>query len=600
MPFVPDNQAVVPAPPWGAVIQDALYKGAAGLPDMVLNAPNRIANLTKALFGSVANASGRSDLAPETTQDPDIVRGALEQLGLIRNVKPKGFAQKAASTVIEGATGGALTGGASLPGVIAGGTMGALSAGAGDAVAHVTKSPEAGIVASLFAPTAAGKVANYRPNVSQEVRTLDQAGVSLTPGQIAGSTGTPVGRGIQRAEDALSSIPFTGDFIRNAQRRGHESFNTAANNRALEPVGEKLPPGVKPGRESVAYTQDRLGQMYDDLLVNMKGSLDGPNGPPPPNALPPPGGAAPAASTLRQEVENLRQMMNSGNIPPEQKRQFSDILDNEIIARFSPSGGLAPGTSLKEIESQLGTLSSTFGRSDNYDVRRLSGAVKEAQSALRRMVERENPGQASELQNINEGYANFKRVQDASGKPYSPDGIFTPSTLNSSVRSGDRSKDKSKFTRGEAVLQDMSDAGKSVMTKTVPDSGTPLRSIFTRGEIIAPIVASPVAPVYSKVGQAAIQKTLLAPKSEAIENASNRAVIPAAEQADEREDRKAAKPAKAEARGRFVPDAPPPADKPKSVPNAPRDRNERVVGAIYKTPKGDMEWSENGWLTLKR
>lgn len=39
--------------------------------------------------------------------------------------------------------------------------------------------------------------------------------------------------------------------------------------------------------------------------------------------------------------------------------------------------------------------------------------------------------------------------------------------------------------------------------------------------------------------------------------------------------------------------------KSKSVPKAPRDPKERVLGAVYETPKGNMEWSENGWLTIK-
>lgn len=599
MPFVPDTQAATPAPPWGAVVQDALYKGAAGVPDMVLNAPNRIANLTKALFGTAATAGGRPDLAPETTPDPDLIRGALESLGLIRNVQPKGFAQRAASTVLEGATGGALTGGASLPGVVAGGTMGALSAGAGEAVADVTKSPTAGIVAGLFAPKAASAVVGGR-TVSPHVRTLADEGVLMTPGQIVGGP-------LQRAEDALTSVPITGDFIRNAQRRGHETFNTAATNRALEPVGEKVPPGTKPGRESVAFAQDRLGQLYDDLLGNMKGSLDGPNGPPPPNALPPPGGAAaPAAVTLRQEVENLRQMMNAGNIPADLKRQFSDILDREIIGRFSPNGGLAPGVTLKEIESQLGNLSSTFARSDNYDVRRLAGGVEESKAALRRMLERENPQHAGDLQNVNEGYANFKRVQDAAGRVSSTDGIFTPHALQAAVRAGDRSKDKSKFTRGDALMQDLSEAGKSVMTKTVPDSGTPLRHLATHpGDLADPRtwLTLVTAPAYSEIGQKVSQKILTSPERPAIKQAANTAVVPLAEQVDERADRAAApKPAaKTEApRGRFVPDAIAEEKKPKSVPDAPRNSNERVVGAIYRTPKGDKEWSENGWLTPKR
>lgn len=595
MPFVPDNQpsAQPAAPPWGSVIQDALYKGAAGLPDMVLNAPNRLTNIAKAIFGTAAGASGHPEAMPETAPDPDIVRGALEHLGLIKNVKPQGFAQHATSTLLEGATAGALTGGSSLPGTAAGAGMGALSAGASEAVGNITKSPIAGLAAGLLMPAAAGKAVGGRANVPENVKLLDKEGVLMTPGQILG--GIP-----QRVEDAMTSMPVTGDFIKNAQRRGHETFNMAATNRALEPVGETVQPGTAAGRPAVSYTQDRLGQLYDDLLAKTKGSLDGPA--PPTNALPPPGGTAPAstAPSLRHEIENIRQMAQNGNLAPEQKRQISDIIDNEVISRFSPNGGLAPGETLKEIESQLGNLHSTFARSDNYDVRRMAGAVKETQAALRRMIERENPQNAGELGKINEGYANFKRVQDAAGRAYSTDGLFTPSTLQSAVRSGDKSKDKSKFTRGEALMEDLSEAGKGVMTKTVPDSGTPIRHLVTHpDDLLNPKswLTLATAPAYSEIGQRIAQRILVSPERPSIKNAERASVVPLAEQTDER-----GKPTM-KGVGRFVPDKPireqldalKPTEAEATTPRAPRAPEERVVGQVYDTPKGKLKWTAGGW-----
>lgn len=36
------------------------------------------------------------------------------------------------------------------------------------------------------------------------------------------------------------------------------------------------------------------------------------------------------------------------------------------------------------------------------------------------------------------------------------------------------------------------------------------------------------------------------------------------------------------------------------VEDAPKDVKKRELGRVYRTPKGPMEWSENGWLTLKK
>jgi hypothetical protein len=96
-------------------------------------------------------------------------------------------------------------------------------------------------------------------------------------------------------------------------------------------------------------------------------------------------------------------------------------------------------------------------------------------------VTRNNPAQAAELKAINTGYANFKRVQRAAAGLGAEDGIFSPAQLQSAVKAGDRSKDKSKFARGEALMQDLSEPGKAVLGNKVPDSGTPYRTLAALG-----------------------------------------------------------------------------------------------------------------------
>lgn len=325
-------------------------------------------------------------------------------------------------------------------------------------------------------PKAVSRVLN--PQTSPEAATLMKEGVTLTPGQIMGGTA-------QRVEDGATSLPVIGDAIKAAQRRGIESFDEAAINRTLAPISQKLPKGLK-GYEAVAYAQEALGDAYEALLPKLKGALDNAA---PANALPAKAGQA-ATPTLREELDVIRQM--GANLPEAQAGQLNRIIENEVVKRFTPAG-IASGETLKNIESKLGGMAKDFARSENYDVRTMGDAVQEVQAALRRMVENVNPGYGKELSAVNSGWANFKRVQKAAASVGAKEGVFTPAQLQSAVKAADKSKDKARFAVGEAMMQDLSGAGKSVMSSTVPDSGTPFRlanlATMGGGYLLDPMVA---------------------------------------------------------------------------------------------------------------
>ena len=204
------------------------------------------------------------------------------------------------------------------------------------------------------------------------------------------------------------------------------------------------------------------------------------------------------------------------NLPEPQSGQVGRIIDKEIIGRFTPSGK-ASGETLKEIESQLGNLYKTFGRSDNYDTRTMGQAVQEMQGALKRMVDRVNPEYTGELNKINVGYSNFKKIQSAAASVAAPEGVFSPAQLHNAVKVGDISKDKARFAEGNALMQDLSAAGKLVLPTSVPDSGTPIRHAFMYAmahPVKSSLFAAPVAGAalaYSPVAQQLIQKVMTSP-----------------------------------------------------------------------------------------
>lgn len=328
------------------------------------------------------------------------------------------------------------------------------------------------------------------PQTRPDVKALIDEGVSLTPGQIMGGAA-------QRVEDGLTSVPIMGDSIKAAQKRGIVSFDRAAINRSLDPLGIKLPNGVE-GRAAVEFAQDALGDAYNSLLPKLRGELTS--------------AAQGAKPGLVDELNVIRQM--GANLPDQQASQLNRILDNEVIGRFTPAGK-ASGETLKNIESKLGGMAKDFAKSDNYDVRTLGDALKETQAALRRMIDEVNPGYAKELSAINSGYANFKRIQKAAGAIGAPDGVFTPAQLQSAVKAGDWSKDKARFAVGDALMQDLSEAGKNVLSRTVPDSGTPFRlanmATLASGAVHPgiPAAAAAGAVAYSPAAQKVIEALLV-------------------------------------------------------------------------------------------
>jgi len=337
-------------------------------------------------------------------------------------------------------------GGAALQGA----AFGALSQPVteGDFAKEKAKQMALGAVTGAGTNLALGAISRaVAPKINPDVQTLLDAGVTPTPGQI-------VGGAANRLEQAATSVPVLGDVIKNAQRRTVDQFNTAAVNRSLEPIGESLPQGVS-GREAIDFASQKLGNAYD-AVVNKIGSVKPDN-------------------QFLNDLANLQGMTT--NLPKSSSDQFSRIVDAEILDRFK--NGQITGEALKAAESNLGSLARGYGKSADFDQRQLGTAIQQAQATLRDMIARVRPDAAADLANINAGYANLLRVQRAAASVGSEGGTFTPAQLQSAVKALDASRNNRQFATGQALMQDLSEAGKNVMGSKVPDSGTPYRSAAT-------------------------------------------------------------------------------------------------------------------------
>ena len=456
-----------------------LNKGIAGLAGLPVDVTGQAVNLGIAGYGALKGALGGTP--------PDLINPATQIGGSqwIENLMRKGgvvtpasdptskAGQYAASALqmVPSAVVGKPTP-AQLPGAIAGAAASGLGAQAGRDIGG-EKYAMLGAMAPGLAAQAARALA---PKPTPQTQLLADEGVDLTPGQ-------KYGGGAKRIEDAATSIPVLGDAIKGAQRRGIESYNAAAINRALEPIGEELPKGLV-GNKAIDYAYTKLGDAYDTLLPNLRGEFN---------------------DTLKSDLASITANAKE-TLPPAQRGQFNRIVKNEVINRFDQGGNIS-GQALKDIESKLGGMAKDFGRSENYDIRTLGEHVKDTQAALRDMVTEVNPKYEGELAKINDGYANFKIAQKAASSPAAPEGVFSPSQLHSAVRAKDTSKDKARFSEGAARMQDLSAAGKAVLPTTVPDSGTPYRAAImyalshpVKASILAPFVGAATLP-YTKMGQ---------------------------------------------------------------------------------------------------
>lgn len=284
----------------------------------------------------------------------------------------------------------------------------------------------------------------------QQVQTLVKEGVTPTAGQL-------IGGAAKRVEEGLTSVPFVGDIIQSSRRRAIDTFDEAALNRALTPVGMKLPKD-KSGREAIDYVEGALSSKYAALLPKLSAKAD---------------------AQFLNDVSTAAQ--RAATLTPEKATQLRSILNSQLWGRFTrgQTGGSAMnGETIKKVESELGRLSRNFRSSAVADDREMSLILDDVQSSLRDLISRNNPQYAKELTPINEGWANFVRVQRAA---LTNDGTFTPAQLARSVKAQDKSRNKGAYARGDALMQDLAESGQSILGSTVPDSGTPFRAMTAAG-----------------------------------------------------------------------------------------------------------------------
>lgn len=394
--------------------------------------------------------------------------------------------------IAGGATGGARAGRAAAVGAGVGGATGFGNA-EGSLVERLAPTIEGAGIGALTGAVGQRVVDRFARGAAgadtTAARQLSREGVQLTPGQMLQEA--PVVGGVIRAtEDRMAGFPIVGDFIQASRRRGIETANLAAVNRALSPLGQTVPAKIEPGYEAVEYAQDQLGKAYADVLSRVNVTVD-----------------QPLQTGIAQVLADAPASMGQARA-----EQLAEILSSRVMRNVDPATGAIAGDEFKRIETVLGQQQRELSRALDGDQRALGQALGDIRSEFRDALARQNPVEAPRLQQINTGYANLVRVEDAAGATGSiaREGVFTPAQLAAAVRrnTGSRSQRGS----GEGLMRDLATNMGEVLPSTVPDSGTAGRVGLAAGlggvsmlkpEIAIPIIAASSAP-YTKIGQSLI------------------------------------------------------------------------------------------------
>lgn len=363
--------AAPPAAPQRAstidVITSAPYKAVAGAADILLTAPQNIANLAKMAYGTAATAMGRPELAPEVTPPRQPVAEALQRVGLIR--EPQGqmtTGQRMLDVGIQGAT-GALLGGAPTVGRVVStvpelakaagvmGTVGTAAGLAGQATTEATGSPLTGAAVSMAVPGLTISAAQARQSVQRAeqqrnavrdltIRRAQEEGYLVTPGSVTPKAGNVMverlgGKTRTQQEIAVRNQDVTDKLA----RRALGIAPTAPLGRGLmrQIRADEFQKGYEPiNRIGTVRTDADFNQSLDDVLAAYTG----------------PGQSFPGA--IPQPVVNLVQGFRVGQFDSKDALQATRTLRAQADANIRSGGdntavGLAQRAISNAIEDQL-------------------------------------------------------------------------------------------------------------------------------------------------------------------------------------------------------------------------------------------------------
>jgi len=297
-----------------------------------------------------------------------------------------------------------------------------------------------------------------------DARLMSREGMLITPGQM-------IGGAAQRIEDGLTSIPIFGDAIRTARIRGIDSFDEATLSRALAPIQGGRAQTV--GRQGVKDVTKAISGAYTRALAGVQVAPD------------------------QQFVQGVQTVAASPRVPPALRGDLMSFVD-DVNARLA---GPIDGQAWKAIDADLGAAirAADAGSATVPAQGFLRDALKSLKSEVGGLLERTDATAFAGVKAADEATANLVRIRKASQMTGTArtDGRFTPAQLNNAVQATDTSAGNRAYSEGDALMQDLSDPAMRVFPSTVPDSGTPFRSMLQLGTLGGGATVAGANPLYT-------------------------------------------------------------------------------------------------------
>jgi hypothetical protein len=518
--FKLDEPAAIPPAaaeePW--LGRAALTAGVRGLGGLVAGLTDPLAPLRTLLSPDLARLEDAERRAATVPPPGEIARRVGNKVfeATIPEYEPTTPLGRVGMAAAQGAVGGGALGlggallrtGAALAPLAAGtalnASLGGLSGTTGQIASEATGGSERAAILGSLVPGGALTAAGLRAH-SRITPEMEAAGVNPTLGQAMGGF-------LNRFEQGVGSIPWLGDFIKTGRAGAVEEFNRGAINNALGHIDEQLPPDTPLGRPAIDTAETLIGNRYDQITPLLNVTLDNQFG------------------TGLTDIFRRATMLSHDH-----QQQFGNTFRTEVLDRLGGTSSLT-GEAFRDAESTLGTMARENRYSPLPADRAYGRLVQDLQDELRGLQVRSNPAHAAELQNIHRAYAEMARVELAAARMgtglggASEHGVFTPSQLTSAVRQMDPTLRNRAFAAGRALLQPYAEGGRRLLGDTVPDSGTPYRSLAAlgagaagTGALFDPLTMAGIGGVglglgalYSRQGRAALNYFLQRPGQSAL------------------------------------------------------------------------------------
>ncbi|MEK9575970.1 MAG: hypothetical protein VW014_00225 [Halieaceae bacterium] len=256
------------------------------------------------------------------------------------------------------------------------------------------------------------------------------AGYPLTPGQ-------RLGGGIQRFEERLTSLPFTGELISASLGKPMRIFRRDAVEQALGPkLAAKLPKGLE-GNELVERASQVVSQAYEDVVPQL--SIK--------------------AKPVDDKISSiLNQAQSDGVIDAGDLTALQKTL-NRVYTRRKKDGMISKQT-LKNVETDMGQAVRTLMRGGGAEAN-LGFIMKDIQSALRSEIASQNPD-VPDLQAVNRAFSSMRPIEKAKDAAVGAEGRFTPTQALRQM------KDRP----AQAEVKALARQAQPIITPTTGSSGT--------------------------------------------------------------------------------------------------------------------------------